>query len=119
MMIRTSCAPSEVTPARYLLPSAMSFSRRAATRGSTTPMRMPLLIAISLLPSGESSTESPGLTWASFFASGSSMRWAKPVRIFVEETGKTGFAHLIDEDADRRLAALLRRHGLLAGRDKE
>ena len=52
MMIRTSLSPSEVTPAAYLLPSAMSLSRRAATRGSTTPMRMPLLKAMRRLPSG-------------------------------------------------------------------
>ena len=35
MMIRTSLSPSDVTPAAYLLPSAMSLSSRAATRGST------------------------------------------------------------------------------------
>src|SRR4026208_504631 len=52
MMIRTSTAPSEVTPARYLLPSAMSLSRRAATRGSTTPSRIPLPTAMRGLPPG-------------------------------------------------------------------
>ena len=79
MMIRTSLSPSEVTPATYLLPSAMSLSRRAATRGSTTPIRMPLLIAIRRLPSGVSSTASPGLTWASSAERARSVRKAKPV----------------------------------------
>ena len=57
----------------------MSLSRRAATRGSTTPIRIPLLIAMSRLPSGISSTASPGLTWASLRGSGRSVRKAKPV----------------------------------------
>ena len=72
-------SPSEVTPAAYLLPSAMSLSRRAATRGSTTPMRMPLLIAIRRLPSGVSSTASPGLTWASSPGRARLVRKANPV----------------------------------------
>ena len=83
-----------MTPAAYLLPSAMSLSRRAATRGSTTPMRMPLLIAIRRLPSGISSTASPGLTWASWRGVGQ-----------VGQEREAGLAGLLDED--RRPGALL------------
>ena len=57
----------------------MSLRRRAATRGSTTPMRTPLLHAMSRFPSGVSSTESPGFTWASFLGSARSVRYANPV----------------------------------------
>ena len=108
MMIRTSLSPSDVTPAAYLLPSAMSFSRRAATRGSTTPMRMPLLIAMRRLPSGVSSTASPGFTWASWRGSAQ-----------VGQEGEAGLAGLLDEDRHRGLAALGGRDRLLAGGDEE
>src|SRR5215213_313292 len=81
MMIRTSLSPRDVTPAAYLLPSAMSFRRRAATRGSTIPIRIPLLNAIKRLPSGVSSTASPGFTWASLRGFGRSVRNAKAVDV--------------------------------------
>ena len=108
MMIRTSLSPSEVTPAAYLLPSAMSLSRRAATRGSTTPMRMPLLMAMRRLPSGVSSTASPGLTWASWRGSARSVRKAKPVLPVSSTKMLTG-----------ALLPSWRRDGLLAGGDEQ
>ena len=77
--MRTSLSPRLVTPAAYLLPSAMSFSRRAATRGSTTPMGTPLEVAWRRGPTRLSSTASPGLTWASSRELARSTRWAKPV----------------------------------------
>ena len=67
-----------------------------------------MLWAISRLPSGVSSTASPGLTWASWRGVGE-----------VGQEGEAGLAGLLDEDADRGLAALLRRDGLLAGGDEE
>ena len=108
MIRRTSRSPSEVTPARYLLPSAMSLSRRAATRGSTMPIRVPLLIAISRLPSGTSSTRSPGLTWASSAERARFVRWAKPVLPVSSTKMLTG-----------ALEPGLRRDGLLAGLDEQ
>ena len=63
---------------------------------------------MSRLPSGVSSTASPGLTWASWRGSGE-----------VGQEGEAGLAGLLDEDADRRLAAGLGRDGLLAGGDEE
>ena len=65
-------------------------------------------VAIRRLPSGVSSTASPGLTWASLRGFGRSVR--------IREAGLAG---LLDEDRDRRLAALLGRHGLLAGVDEQ
>ena len=108
MMIRTSLSPSDVTPAAYLLPSAMSLSRRAATRGSTTPIRTPLLWRSAGCPRACSSTASPGLTWAS------SRGWGE-----VGQEREAGLAGLLDEDADGRLAPLSCRHGLLAGLDEQ
>ncbi len=86
----------------------MSLRRRAATRGSTTPIRVPLLIAISRLPSGTSSTRSPGLTWASSRGAGE-----------VGEVREAGLAGLLDEDAHRRLRARARRDRPLAGLHEE
>ena len=63
---------------------------------------------MSRLPSGVSSTASPGLTWASWRGSGRSVRKAKPV-LPVSST----------KIADRGLAALLGRDGLLAGGDEQ
>ena len=61
MIRRTSLSPRLVTPAAYLLPSAMSLSSRAATRGSTTPMRTPLLSARSGgCPRGRARPHRPG-----------------------------------------------------------
>jgi len=57
----------------------MSLRRRAATRGSTIPIRTPLLFAMSRFFSGTSSTRSPGLTWARALGLARSVRWAKPV----------------------------------------
>ena len=93
-----------MTPAAYLLPSAMSLSRRAATRGSTTPMRIPLLIAISRLSSGIELDVVAGVDLGQLARVGE-----------VGQEGEPGLAGLLDEDADRGLAALLGRHGLLAG----
>ncbi len=63
---------------------------------------------MSRLPSGVSSTASPGLTWASSRGGGE-----------VGQEREAGLAGLLDEDADRGLAAGLGRDGLLAGGDQE
>ena len=67
-----------------------------------------MLVAISRLPSGASSTASPGLTWASLRGFGRSVRKAKPVLPVSSTKIETG-----------RLAALLGRNGLVAGVDEE
>ena len=109
MMIRTSLSPSDVTPAAYLLPSAMSLSSRAATRGSTTPIRIAVAGARSGdCPPASSSTASPGFTWASLRGFGE-----------VREEGEAGLAGLFDEDQTGALRAHLRRHRLLAGVDEQ
>ena len=108
MMIRTSLSPSEVTPAAYLLPSAMSLSRRAATRGSTTPMRTPLLMGDQAVALGRQLDRVARVDLGQLARVGQ-----------VGQEGEAGLAGLLDEDADRRLAPLLGGHGLLAGRDQE
>ena len=59
-------------------------------------------------PSGDSSTASPGLTWASSGRLGE-----------VRQVREAGLAGLLDEDADRGLGAGLGRDGLLAGLDQQ
>ena len=109
MMIRTSLSPSDVTPAAYLLPSAISLSRRAATRGSTTPIRIAVaerdepvalggqLDRVARVDLGELARVGAG-------RSGTRSRSCRSPR----RRSLTG-----------RLAALLGRDGLLAGRDEQ
>ena len=108
MMIRTSLSPSDVTPAAYLLPSAISLSRRAATRGSTTPMRTPLLMR------DEPVALRRELDRVARVDLGQLARVGE-----VGQEREAGLAGLLDEDADRGLAAGLGRDGLLAGRDQQ
>ena len=107
-MIRTSLSPSDVTPAAYLLPSAISLSSRAATRGSTTPMRTPLLMRDEPVALGGQLDRVARVDLGELARRGE-----------VGQEREAGLAGLLDEDADRGLAALLRRDGLLAGGDEE
>ena len=109
MMIRTSLSPRLVTPAAYLLPSAMSLSRRAATRGSTTPIRMPLLVAMRRAALGR---QLDGVARVDLGQLGAAIGE-------VDQVGEAGLAGLLDEDRDGRLAARVRGDRLLAGLDEE
>ena len=86
----------------------MSLSRRAATRGSTTPMRMPLLKRDEAVALGRQ------LDGVARVDLGELARVGE-----VGQEREAGLAGLLDEDADRGLAALLGRDGLLAGGDEE